>query len=79
MSCSLIAQVKTDMEQLLQQHTKSQADHTKAWEMERLTLESEINTLRANLQTEKEKEIEKSKSKTLRKSFFFVIASILLL
>ncbi|VDO03258.1 unnamed protein product [Rodentolepis nana] len=55
-------QIKADMEQLLQQHAKSQAEQSEAWEKERLALRSEMEAQRINLQTEKKKEIEKIQS-----------------
>nr|CDS34121.1 microtubule associated tumor suppressor 1 [Hymenolepis microstoma] len=55
-------QIKADMEQLLQQHAKSQAEQSEAWENERSSLRVEMEAQRINLQTEKKKEIEKIQS-----------------
>lgn len=49
------------MEQLIHQHAKSQAEQAEAWEQERTTIRNEVESLRANLKAEKEKEIEKGK------------------
>ncbi|KAM3179473.1 hypothetical protein ACTXT7_000488 [Hymenolepis weldensis] len=52
-------QIKADMEQLIQQQTKSQAEQFEAWEKERSFLCIEMERQRANFIIEKKKEIEK--------------------
>ncbi|VDL19185.1 unnamed protein product [Hymenolepis diminuta] len=52
-------QIKADMEQLIQQQTKSQAEQSEAWEKERSSLCIEMEKQRANFIIEKKKEIEK--------------------
>lgn len=61
-SIRLLAQIKADMEQLIQQQTKSQAEQSEAWAKERSSLCIEMEKQRANFIIEKKKEIEKGKS-----------------